>query len=169
MDELAAVEMLVSAGYRGLPLETIEQELPGAGEIVQQMSEDLLWRDHVSVFDGQARVRYTPMTFVDTLFESQSGFSTTGATVISELEDPEVVPHCILFWRSTTHFLGGLGIIVLFVVILGQGSAGKALMRAELPGPTQESAQAQNPTRSLVFRGDLLWVESVVDVDPLEL
>ena len=85
------------------------------------------------------RLRWVPMTFVDSMFESQSGFSTTGATVLSDLEDPVLVPRCILFWRSSTHFLGGLGIIVLFVVILGQGSAGKALMRTEVPGPTYEA------------------------------
>lgn len=81
------------------------------------------------------------MTLADCLFESQSGFSTTGATVLTELEDPELVPRSILFWRSSTHFLGGLGIIVLFVAVLGQGSAGKALMRAEMPGPSQEGSQ----------------------------
>ena len=81
------------------------------------------------------------MTLADCLFESQSGFSTTGATVITDLEDPELVPRCILFWRSSTHFLGGLGIIVLFVVVLGQGSAGKALMRTEMPGPSNEGSQ----------------------------
>lgn len=85
------------------------------------------------------RLRWVSMTFVDAMFESQSGFSTTGATVLSDLEDPVLVPRCILFWRSSTHFLGGLGIIVLFVVILGQGSAGKALMRTEVPGPTYEA------------------------------
>ncbi len=84
-----------------------------------------------------------PMTFVDAMFEAQSGFSTTGATVLTELEDPALVPRCILFWRSSTHFLGGLGIIVLFVAILGQGSAGKALMRAEMPGPGASTPQAR--------------------------
>lgn len=81
------------------------------------------------------------MTLADCLFESQSGFSTTGATVLTDLEDERLVPRCILFWRSSTHFLGGLGIIVLFVAVLGQGSAGKALMRAEIPGPTKEGSQ----------------------------
>lgn len=90
------------------------------------------------LFHGTQRYDGQRMSIGDALFESQSGFSTTGATVISELEDPELVPHCILFWRSSTHFLGGLGIIVLFVVLLGQGSAGKAMMRAEMPGPTKE-------------------------------
>ncbi|MEM9411898.1 MAG: potassium transporter TrkG, partial [Planctomycetota bacterium] len=61
------------------------------------------------------RLRWVKMNFVDAMFESQSGFSTTGATVLSNLEDPNLVPRCILFWRSSTHFLGGLGIIVLFV------------------------------------------------------
>ncbi len=83
------------------------------------------------------------MTVVDAMFEAQSGFSTTGATVLTKLQDPKLVPRCILFWRSSTHFLGGLGIIVLFVVILGQGSAGKALMRAEMPGPSHSTPQAR--------------------------
>ena len=91
---------------------------------------------------ASARPR-TPMSLVDAMFESQSGFSTTGATVLAELEDPEMVPRCILFWRSSTHYLGGLGIIVLFVAILGQGSAGKALLRAEMPGPSHSSPQAR--------------------------
>ena len=97
------------------------------------------------------RLRIDAMSFVDTLFESQSGFSTTGATVITNLEDPRLVPHCLLFWRSSTHFLGGLGIIVLFVVILGHGSAGKALMQAELPGPTQESPHARMQHAAWLF------------------
>ena len=95
--------------------------------------------------------RKVPMNIVDGLFESQSGFSTTGATVISELEAPDLVPHCILFWRSMTHFLGGLGIIVLFVVILGHGSAGKALMRAEMPGPTKEGSTPRMQDTASLF------------------
>ncbi|QEG34915.1 TrkH family potassium uptake protein [Bythopirellula goksoeyrii] len=85
--------------------------------------------------------REIPMGIADCLFESQSGFSTTGATVLTDIENHKWVPRSILFWRSSTHFLGGLGIIVLFVAILGQGSAGKALMRAEMPGPSKEGSQ----------------------------
>ncbi len=91
-----------------------------------------------TMYDAEHRV-----TVADAIFESQSGFSTTGATILTNLDDPELVPHCILFWRSSTHFLGGLGIVVLFVAILGQGSAGKAMMRAEVPGPSFESHQAR--------------------------
>jgi Trk-type K+ transport system membrane component len=92
---------------------------------------------------GTCKAPGVRMDPVDSMFEAQSGFSTTGATVLTELEDPAVVPRSVLFWRSSTHFLGGLGIIVLFVAILGQGSAGKALMRAEMPGPSQSTPQAR--------------------------
>jgi len=77
------------------------------------------------------------MTFIDAMFESQSGFSTTGATVISDVES---MPRCILFWRCCTHFLGGLGIIVLLVAILGQGLGGKEVLRAERGGSPSEGA-----------------------------
>ncbi len=89
------------------------------------------------------RLRWVKMGLIDSMFEAQSGFSTTGATVLCDLEDPMLVPHCILFWRASTHFLGGLGIIALFVVVLGQGSAGKSLMRNETPGPAQDSHAAR--------------------------
>ncbi len=101
------------------------------------------------MLSGTQREPGVRMTVVDAMFEAQSGFSTTGATVLTDLEmpdDPEkppLVPRCVLFWRSSTHFLGGMGIIVLFVAILGQGSAGKALMRAEMPGPSKSSPQSR--------------------------
>lgn len=92
-----------------------------------------------------------PITFIESMFEAQSGFSTTGATTLSELEDPELVASCVLFWRSWTHFLGGLGIVVLFVAILGQGSAGKAMMRAEMPGPSKDGSMPRMQHTALVF------------------
>ena len=92
-----------------------------------------------------------PMNVADGLFESASGFSGTGATVLTDLEDPELVPRAILFWRSETHFLGGLGIMVLFVAILGMGSAGKALMQAEMPGPSKETAHERTQRAAWVF------------------
>lgn len=91
------------------------------------------------------------ITFIEAMFEAQSGFSTTGATVLTDLENPQMVPHCLLFWRSSTHFLGGLGIVVLFVAILGQGSAGKAMMRAEMPGPTKEGSMPRMQHTALMF------------------
>lgn len=105
-----------------------------------------------------------PVTFIEAMFESQSGFSTTGATILTDLETPSLVPHCILFWRSWTHFLGGLGIVVLFVAILGQGSAGKAMMRAEMPGPTKEGSMPRMQHTALVFAAIYVGLNAILTV-----
>lgn len=104
------------------------------------------------------------ITFIEAMFESQSGFSTTGATVLTDLETPSSVPHCILFWRSWTHFLGGLGIVVLFVAILGQGSAGKAMVRAEMPGPSKEGSMPRMQHTALVFAGIYCGLNAILTV-----
>jgi trk system potassium uptake protein TrkH len=68
----------------------------------------------------------------DAFFETMSGFTTTGASVLS---DVEVLPKGILFWRSLTHWLGGMGIIVLFVALLSSlGTGGVQMFQAESPG-----------------------------------
>ena len=105
-----------------------------------------------------------PMSVADAIFESASGFSGTGATVITDLEDPNLVPRAILFWRSETHFLGGLGIMVLFVSILGQGSAGKALMMAEMPGPNLETGQSRVQHAAWVFTAIYLGLNVLLTV-----
>ncbi len=72
----------------------------------------------------------------DAFFETMSGFTTTGATII---EDIESLPHGLLFWRSLTQWIGGLGIIVLSLAILPiLGVGGMQLFVAEVPGPTKE-------------------------------
>jgi len=72
----------------------------------------------------------------DAYFETMSGFTTTGATVINKIE---ALPHGIILWRSMTQWLGGMGIIVLSVAILPfLGVGGRQLLRAELPGPVKE-------------------------------
>jgi len=110
------------------------------------------------------RQRWVKMGLIDSMFEAQSGFSTTGATVLNDLEDPHLVPHCILFWRSSTHFLGGLGIIALFVVILGQGSAGKSLMRAEMPGPTQENHNSKMQHTAWLFAATYIVLNIILAI-----
>lgn len=95
------------------------------------------------LLSGSHRAVGIPMSICDALFESTSGFSTSGASIMNELENPALLPRCILFWRSMTHFLGGLGIMVLFVAILGQGTAGKTVMRTEMPGPKTASPQSK--------------------------
>lgn len=74
--------------------------------------------------------------FVEAYFESMSGFTTTGATVLATIEG---VPRGVLFWRSLTHWLGGMGIIVLSIAILPLlGVGGMQLFRAEVPGPVAD-------------------------------
>lgn len=73
----------------------------------------------------------------DALFESVSGFTTTGASVMT---DVEVVGRGVLFWRSFSQWLGGMGIIVLFVALLPElGPGARFLYRLEVPGPTAET------------------------------
>ncbi len=73
---------------------------------------------------------------VPAIFESMSGFTTTGASVVTDIE---ALPHGVLFWRSFTQWLGGMGIIVLAIAILPfLGVGGMQLFRAEVPGPTPE-------------------------------
>lgn len=75
-------------------------------------------------------------SFPDAFFETMSGFSTTGATI---LEDIEALPNGMLFWRSLTHWLGGMGIVLLSVAILpALGAGGSQLFNAEVPGITGE-------------------------------
>jgi trk system potassium uptake protein TrkH len=72
----------------------------------------------------------------DALFESISGFTTTGATVIPDIE---AASKGVLFWRSTTQWMGGMGVIVLVVAVLPTvGAGGMSLLAAEAPGPTDE-------------------------------
>lgn len=83
------------------------------------------------LLSGTERTPGSPMSLADAVFETQSGLSTTGASVLDELEDPFVVPRTILFWRSTTMFLGGLGFMLLFVALLGHGSSAKTIIKFE--------------------------------------
>jgi len=75
-------------------------------------------------------------SFVDAVFESVSGLTTTGATVLSGLDN---MAPSILFWRSMQQWLGGIGIIVLVVAVMPfLGAGGMQLMRAEVPGPVKD-------------------------------
>lgn len=73
-------------------------------------------------------------SFTDALFETISGFTTTGASVLS---DVEAMSYCMLFWRSFTHWIGGMGVLVfLLAVIQMTGGSNMNLLRAESPGPS---------------------------------
>ena len=86
----------------------------------------------------------------DAIFESMSGLTTTGASV---LENIEALPKSLLFWRSFTHWLGGMGVIVLGIVVLPLlGVGGVQLFRAEAPGPS-----ADKLTPRIASTAKILW------------
>lgn len=88
--------------------------------------------------------------FTDCVFETFSGFTTTGASILDNIE---ALPKSLLFWRSLTHWLGGMGIILLSLAILPfLGVGGMQLYRAEVPGPTPEKLRPRIKDTAL-----LLW------------
>lgn len=71
--------------------------------------------------------------FVDALFETVSGFTTTGASILS---DVETMSHCCMLWRCFTHWIGGMGVLVFLLAVLPMvGGSNMHLMKAESPGP----------------------------------
>ena len=88
--------------------------------------------------------------FTDSYFEIMSGFTTTGATILT---DVEILPRGILFWRSLTHWLGGMGIVTLALAILPAfGVASYQMFRGEVPGPTSERLKPR-----LAQTAKILW------------
>lgn len=80
-------------------------------------------------------------SFSNAFFEVMSGFTTTGATILGGADTPaiEAVPNAFLLWRSLTHWLGGMGIIVLTIAVLPLlGVGGMQLFKAEVPGPSAD-------------------------------
>lgn len=89
--------------------------------------------------------------FVNAFFETMSGFSTTGASILTDIE---ALPRSMLFWRSLTHWLGGMGIIVLTVAIFPiLGIGGLQLIKAEAPGPTVDKI-----TPKVTETAKVLWM-----------
>jgi trk system potassium uptake protein len=90
------------------------------------------------------------LSFTDAYFEICSGFTTTGATILA---DVEIIPRGLLFWRSLTHWLGGMGIITLAIAIFpAMGVSGYHMFRGEVPGPTAERIQPR-----LAQTAAILW------------
>ncbi|MCK5880800.1 MAG: potassium transporter, partial [Sinobacterium sp.] len=86
------------------------------------------------------------LSVVDAIFESVSGLTTTGATVITGLDD---LPKSILFYRQQLQWLGGIGIIVIAIAILPMlGIGGMQLYRAETPGPVKDSKMTPRITET---------------------
>jgi trk system potassium uptake protein TrkH len=102
-------------------------------------------------------------SFADAFFESMSGFTTTGSTILTEIES---LPQGILLWRSTTHWFGGMGIIVLTIAILPfLGIGGMSLFKAESPGPISDKLKPR-----ITQTAKLLWaVYLILTVTQLSL
>ncbi len=89
-------------------------------------------------------------SYIDAFFETLSGFTTTGASVLTNIE---ALPHGLLLWRSLTQWLGGMGIIVLTIAILPfLGVGGMQIFKAESPGPTMDKL-----TPRITETAKLLW------------
>ncbi|MCF7928868.1 MAG: TrkH family potassium uptake protein [Spirochaetales bacterium] len=89
-------------------------------------------------------------SYADAFFETISGFTTTGASILTEIE---ALPYSLLFWRSLTHWLGGMGIVVLAVAVFPLiGSGGFQLVKAEAPGPSVDKV-----TPRITETAKILW------------
>ena len=77
---------------------------------------------------------YVP-NYIDALFETASGFTTTGSSILNDIES---LPHSLLFWRSFTHLIGGMGVLVFVIAIMPNSASNSAnvnVLKAEIPGP----------------------------------
>ncbi len=101
---------------------------------------------------------YIP-NFIDALFETASGFTTTGASILT---DVELLPKSLLFWRSFTHWIGGMGVIVFIVALLPlSGGSNMHLVRAESPGPTVGKLVPRVKTTAKILYGIYLFMTIV--------
>ena len=88
-------------------------------------------------------------SFVDCVFESASGFTTTGASILTDIE---AMPKGVLFWRSFTHWLGGMGVLVLATAVLpSMGIRSHYLTQAETPGPVFSKLVPKQSTTSKIL------------------
>lgn len=92
--------------------------------------------------------------YMDAFFETVSGFTTTGSSI---LRDVEALPQCLLFWRSLTHWIGGMGVLVFVLVLTSLDKKNSMyLMRAEVPG----AGEGQTRSESNVYSAYLIWYVS---------
>ena len=110
-------------------------------------------------------------SFVDALFETVSGFTTTGATILS---DVEALPNCFLMWRSFTHWIGGMGVLVFVMVFLPlSGAQNMNIMKAESPGPSVSKLVPRVKNTALILYAMyfaltvLLFILLVADGNPV--
>jgi len=111
--------------------------------------------------------------YTDAFFETISGFTTTGSTVLDPVLTTEIekLSHGLHYWRSLTHWLGGMGIIVLFIAIFPQlGVGAKHLFRSEVPGPITEGLKPKiKETSTVLWRiyVGLTLIEFLILISPV--
>ena len=97
--------------------------------------------------------------FVDAFFETVSGFTTTGSTI---LQDIEALPKGINFWRCLTHWIGGMGVLVFVMAVIPLGNKGAMfLMRAEMPGPTCDKLVPKSRGTAKILYGMYIFLSGV--------
>ena len=89
-------------------------------------------------------------SYLDAVFETVSGFTTTGASILT---DVEAMPHCLLFWRSFTHWLGGMGVLVFMLAVVPMSGESIYLLRAESPGPSVSKMVPKMRTSAAILYG----------------
>ncbi len=94
--------------------------------------------------------------YIDAFFETVSGFTTTGASIMTQIEGN---PYGILFWRSFTHWIGGMGVLVFMLAIIpSMGGQTIHLMRAEVPGPTKGKLVPKMRHTALILYGIYIFL-----------
>ncbi len=155
-DAAAFVAAALATGASGLLLMLLGS---GSGEIYRREGILIVVGGWVlaSVFGAVPYLLTGAMAHpVDALFESASGFTTTGASVMTDIEGSS---RAVLFWRSFTQWLGGMGIIVLFVALLPElGPGARFLYKLEVPGPSAEALQPRiRETAAILWKIYLLF------------
>lgn len=100
--------------------------------------------------------------YLDAFFETVSGFTTTGSTILTDIE---ALPQGMLFWRALTHWVGGMGVLVFVMVLLSLDDDGSMyLMRAEVPGPEADKLvpKARSTARILYLMYLILTITEVI-------
>ena len=142
-----AIGFALQTGGRGAPTRIYEREAIGLVGVTWIIAS---WLGSIPfVFAGI-------LGWNDAYFESVSGFTTTGSTVIVDIE---AVEKSLLFWRSLTHWLGGIGIVILFIAVLPYiGAGGKLIVKSETTGPTSSRLLPRfRKSASLMFKVYMLF------------
>lgn len=104
-------------------------------------------------------------TLIDTFFEISSGLTTTGASVAVDVES---LSHSVLFWRSFTHLIGGMGVLVFFLALIPRASSSSVQMaKAEMPGPTFGKLVARLSDTARILYGIYLGMTAILTISLL--